>query len=1019
MAMDQYSKLKVTFDEVTGAMQLTGQQSVSLQKQVRLLRQELTLGSYTEAQFKQIQKALQETEIQLRQTQIRGKDLLQQVGTLGGGIGETANRIDNLVKVLGALNDVTLDELKQQFKNIYLTITGQADKISESIEVIKTGGRPIGARETTGNMGEAGDGMGGVARAARGPRIAQNQQQDAAAIAATTAAIEAQNKALMVNGVNVAANIGIWDSATETFSEYITRTNGIKSVLDEIEDQFSNVNTVIEDGVAKIVVNDAAMRTLTEAEILAVTSGEKLIITQEGYIAAQTKATTVTKILTAVTAAYGKVLQAVSAFIQVTFVTALRTADIAAKVLVGTLTLLGAAIGGLLLGGQVIGPLIEFATGFAKAAAEAENLKTQLEAIKKVLNLDLADLKRRSAEQRAELEKNNATSAELRKKDLKDAKDNYNLVTNALAEAREKQAKIQADSQKKGGFFGVSKEAAEQQAKNVEDAANLVLDLEQKQKDAANDINVKGNKNIEQTTKEGINNRLKAIDAEIEQQIESRTTESKELVRLFKERNDLVDYLDKDHTLTTIEEAERRRIQNKKINDAIIEDRKRVLQAEADAIDRSLEIVEKGSGEEYELRRNLAKANRDIAMQEAKKDEKTRENNEKNANTKLARDLIEIDKMYWRDKMELRQTELNSLYEGTVEFYDKERELEQESYRLKLVEAKNNAKLIEALTEEHKRKLLEIDAKEIQNKSQMLERKSQTEFFAEENIGLKVREINKKIYDDKVLAENTNYEAEIIRAGTNNEKIEQLTLEHNQKLAQISAQRIETEQQINLQIEQLGAQFGQTLSNIGNAILADAQGRDEKKFKQAKKIAVTGVGIEKAAAIASIWTNNYIANAKARAAFFATGGQPFVTINTISAVLNTAATIAAAAQAMSAINGTDFQKEAPTMGKNYAMGGYIDGPRHSQGGVPIEAEGGEAIMTRGAVTAFAPLLSTLNQMGGGTSFSKGVAGQAGFDFPQTSAQDIQQPQITKTYVVENELTTMQQRQARLKDLSIL
>ena len=180
-----------------------------------------------------------------------------------------------------------------------------------------------------------------------------------------------------------------------------------------------------------------------------------------------------------------------------------------------------------------------------------------------------------------------------------------------------------------------------------------------------------------------------------------------------------------------------------------------------------------------------------------------------------------------------------------------------------------------------------------------------------------------------------------------------------------------------------------------------------------------GVGIEKAAAIASIWTNNYIANAKARAAFFATGGQPFVTINTISAILNTAATVAAAAQAMSAINGVDFQKEAPTMGKNYAMGGYIDGPRHSQGGVPIEAEGGEAIMTRGAVTAFAPLLSTLNQMGGGTSFSKGVAGQAGFDFPQTSAQDIQQPQITKTYVVENELTTMQQRQARLKDLSIL
>ena len=1075
MAMEQYSRLKVTFDEVTGAMKLTGQEAVSLQKQVRLLRQELTLGSYTEAQFAQIQKALQETEVKLKQTQLRGQNLLQQFGTLGGQFGETANRIDNFVRVVGSLNEITFDEIRSQFRNLFLTITGQADKISETVDVLKTGGRPSGTRESTGNAGMAGEAIQTAssvyqAKAAKSSiEAAKATQEYTKALAANTAEnyktaqsikqtsdgvgqmarsfkngqleivsaqqniadalkkryeyeqsiqnISSAQKKIITDRYNaeIAANM----AAAKALQEYTKDNKYALQAAQILEEQFQDVSFVVQEGTIFIGVHDQALRALTDAENAAIISGKKLTITQEGLIVVEKQGSIVTRALTAATAAYGKVVTFVSGLIQVGFTTALRTADIAAKILVGTLTLLGAAIGGLLLGGQVIGPLIEFATGFAKAAAEAENLKTQLEAIKKVLNLDLADLKRRSAEQRAELEKNNATSAELRKKDLKDAKDNYNLVTNALAEAREKQVKIQADSQKKGGFFGVSKEAAEQQAKNVEDAANLVLDLEQKQKDAANDINVKGNKNIEQTTKEGLNNRLKAIDASIEQQIESERTNSAELLKLYKERNQITDYLDKDHQLTKVEIAERGRIQLKKINDAVIEDNLRVLRANADAIDRSLEIIEKGSDQEYETRRNLAKANRDIAMQEAKKDEKTRENNEKNANTKLARDLIEIDKMYYKDKMELRQTELNSLYEGTVDFYDKERELEQESYRLKIVEAKNNAKLIEALTEEHKRKLLEIDAKEIQNKSEMLSRKSETEFFAEENMGLKVREINKKIYDDKVLAENANYEAELIRAGTNNEKAQQVTLEHNQKLAEISAQRVETEQQINLQIEQLGAQFGQTLSNIGNAILADAQGRDEKKFKQAKKIAVTGVGIEKAAAIASIWTNNYIANAKARAAFFATGGQPFVTINTISAILNTAATVAAAAQAMSAINGVDFQKEAPTMGKNYAMGGYIDGPRHSQGGVPIEAEGGEAIMTRGAVTAFAPLLSTLNQMGGGTSFSKGVAGQAGFDFPQTSAQDIQQPQITKTYVVENELTTMQQRQARLKDLSIL
>jgi hypothetical protein len=109
---------------------------------------------------------------------------------------------------------------------------------------------------------------------------------------------------------------------------------------------------------------------------------------------------------------------------------------------------------------------------------------------------------------------------------------------------------------------------------------------------------------------------------------------------------------------------------------------------------------------------------------------------------------------------------------------------------------------------------------------------------------------------------------------------------------------------------------------------------------------------------------------------------------------------------------------AQSLGKNYASGGMISGRRHAQGGTMIEAEAGEAIMTRGAVTAFSPLLSMMNQMGGGTSFSQGAVGQSGFDNPKTS-NPISEPQIIKTYVVENELTTLQHKQARLKDLSTL
>jgi len=106
------------------------------------------------------------------------------------------------------------------------------------------------------------------------------------------------------------------------------------------------------------------------------------------------------------------------------------------------------------------------------------------------------------------------------------------------------------------------------------------------------------------------------------------------------------------------------------------------------------------------------------------------------------------------------------------------------------------------------------------------------------------------------------------------------------------------------------------------------------------------------------------------------------------------------------------------LGQNYERGGFIRGRRHAQGGVMAELEGGEAVMTRGAVAAFGPMLSMMNQMGGGVSFSSDVS-QSGYDNPKTTNYAKDEGSIIKTYVVEQELTTAQQRQARLKELSTL
>lgn len=219
---------------------------------------------------------------------------------------------------------------------------------------------------------------------------------------------------------------------------------------------------------------------------------------------------------------------------------------------------------------------------------------------------------------------------------------------------------------------------------------------------------------------------------------------------------------------------------------------------------------------------------------------------------------------------------------------------------------------------------------------------------------------------------------------------------------------------------------------------------------QNKTIAILGLAVTQGAAIADILTKYFRTKAGLiadKALYAAMIPNPFtaaigiagvaattagLTANTIGMAAGLAGVASAVAQGVAAINsksasggaaGANGAKSGPVsngLGEGYAAGGLIGGRRHAQGGTLIEAEAGEAIMTRGAVTMFAPLLSTLNQMGGGTSFAPNAM-VSSYDSPKSSypSDAQQQVQIIKTYVVEGELTSQQQKQARLKDLSTL
>ena len=141
--------------------------------------------------------------------------------------------------------------------------------------------------------------------------------------------------------------------------------------------------------------------------------------------------------------------------------------------------------------------------------------------------------------------------------------------------------------------------------------------------------------------------------------------------------------------------------------------------------------------------------------------------------------------------------------------------------------------------------------------------------------------------DNSIAIENEAYQIKLTNAKKNATQIKAIELEHAQNLKDIHLRAFIAEKEI-----QLGRLAVAT--SIGNS-LGQLAGKN-------KALAIAGLVIGKAAAIGEIWVNNSIANAKATAASPLTFGQPWVTINTISAILGTAAAIATGVQAINDIN---------------------------------------------------------------------------------------------------------------------
>jgi len=299
-------------------------------------------------------------------------------------------------------------------------------------------------------------------------------------------------------------------------------------------------------------------------------------------------------------------------------------------------------------------------------------------------------------------------------------------------------------------------------------------------------------------------------------------------------------------------------------------------------------------------------------------------------------------------------------------------------------------------------------------RNQILNQKTQ-EYFVNQ------RQILDKAYEKEKLLQKMAFDALLEQAKGNAE--EEKKIEERKAEVLLGIEKKYQADKKNLKQQEIAA-YGEvasaTISSFAAITGALAAGYDEeaktskKAFEQRKKLQVATAVMSAASGIIQILTQP------------STLPSPFdwivKTANALALGITTGIQISTIKKTK--FEGTDGSggtgPSGNNMGRGYADGGIVRGPGTSKSdSIPARLSNGEAVMTSGAVTMFAPLLSMMNQMGGGTSFSSNLNTTLPDNPNRTNPSMEQQPLIMKTYVVENELTSSQQRQARLKDLSTL
>jgi hypothetical protein len=980
----QLSKdVKIKYDINGKPIEVLTTSTLNLRTQLRALQSEFRRTAEGTAEFTLLANKINETQDELERVNQKSKDLFATLALIPGPVGEFAGRANGALSAIKLLSGFKLTDLKNQFKELgkdILEIPKNMLKIFQSTPKINT--------NVSGGAGVTG-GVSGASAGAVGTETGALSTNSAAQVtnASTRSknAKEAVSESIAVDRETVSENVNTEAHARNLAALKTRNPELVKTIvgLDRLEEANANLETRMNNGTAQIRLQGKEWRTLTEAETKLIRSKKDLIVTTEGEIVVN-KLNNVT--LMDSIAAYAR-----AGIVARTFGLSLEGVTIAARAAqVAVATLEAALSAGLWIAiGIAIQYLYEKIDAFGKKMGwwgkevkqATDYTKEYTAAIEKngtALDKNLQaldyDSKKRQAIAKATAENTKTLNEEIR-----------NIETGAF----EKQKKL------------YSEQIAFLQGLRAKAAKDTRLDAEKKKETISNI-----DKEINTATKNYVDARnnieLKGLEkgAEIGEQRRKDSEEAEKMLLDLKQNNAV-------QLLKTEREREDKEIQlqaeaeAKKVDQLLIsEKRKEELK---------LEIFKKYAAKILQL--NEKRTTDDLAkMKEASDKEAEALKNYQKKKQEILDSASENEVAKAKAQRLTKYNDDLSALEADKNFI-KASEKEKADLRAALLKAYNLD--IKKINDDQKKKEQEERLKKLDDELKFLDIIAN----AEKNSFVAYWEDRQKILDkakERELAETDLTEAE------------KLAIE--KKYAQLSK---------DLQKEKLDAYLGYITAGLGavNNVFSQVGENNQMEMEQELKHVKGNAEEEDKIKKKYFEKNKNIQIAQAIIGTLQGAVQAYQSLAVIP-IVGPALGAAAAAAALifgykkvALIKSTSYDSgdgggsSAPpsnNLGRNYGDGGMIDGPRHSQGGVPITAEGGEAVMTRGAVSMFAPLLSAMNVMGGGTSFSKGATGAARFDNPKVSDYAKEQtPLVLKTYVVSKDMQSEVEKQTRLKDLSTL